>query len=147
MVGHIDAVGESNNRNPEQVADSDVQRVKQFKEELKNLSPDEQIKIAHEFDKGVNKYMDPELKAIVTWNTAEIEDESADVTEKDKDNLKILEKLNWALDDYPDISKPQKKAIEDIVYGPVDRAEKKIENILEQNEQKEKSDKNIERVN
>jgi hypothetical protein len=106
-------------------------------------SPEEQMKIAEEFNERVNSYMDPELKSI-TGNAVEKTAESKDITKDDEDRVKELDEVTKALENYPDLPEAQKKSVEDMIYSRVDNVQGNVAEVLSQNQPEDKSDRNIE---
>ena len=143
MIWNLNKFTESNDYKKE-ILDSDtLRRVAELREHFNNASPAEQEKMAKDFDERVNKYMDPELKSIITTgDVSEKARESADViTKDDEQRAKEVKEITYALENYPNIPDAQKKWVEDMIYGPVNKANEKIANAIYQN----KSDKNIEK--
>ena len=143
MIWNLNKFTESNDYKKE-ILDSDtLRRVAELRELFNNATPAEQEKMAKDFDERVNKYMDPELKSIITTgDVSEKARESADViTKDDEQRAKEVKEITYALENYPNIPDAQKKWVEDMIYGPVNKANEKIANAIYQN----KSDKNIEK--
>ncbi len=143
MIWNLNKFTESNDYKKE-ILDSDtLRRVAELREHFNNASPAEQEKMAKDFDERVNKYMDPELKSIITTgDVSEKARESTDViTKDDEQRAKEVKEITYALENYPNIPDAQKKWVEDMIYGPVNKANEKIANAIYQN----KSDKNIEK--
>lgn len=137
MVWNLNKVAESNDY--KETVDSDTsRRVAEFRDYFNKATPEEQMRIAKDFDEKVNKYMDPELKSVIT--TEENIKESSDVTEDDNERVWELKDITYALENYPNISDAQKKGVEDMIYGPANKAEHEISDAIQQ----DKSDKNIE---
>ncbi len=143
MIWNLNKFTESNDYKKE-ILDSDtLRRVAELREHFNNASPAEQEKMAKDFDERVNKYMDPELKSIITTgDVSEKARESTDViTKDDEQRAKEVKEITYALENYPNIPDAKKKWVEDMIYGPVNKANEKIANAIYQN----KSDKNIEK--
>jgi len=143
MIWNLNKFTESNDYKKE-ILDSDtLRRVAELRELFNNATPAEQEKMAKDFDERVNKYMDTELKSIITTgDVSEKARESADViTKDDEQRAKEVKEITYALENYPNIPDAQKKWVEDMIYGPVNKANEKIANAIYQN----KSDKNIEK--
>ncbi len=143
MIWNLNKFTESNDYKKE-ILDSDtLRRVAELREHFNNASPAEQEKMAKDFDERVNKYMDPELKSIIaTGDVSEKAREATDViTKDDEQRAKEVKEITYALENYPNIPDAQKKWVEDMIYGPVNKANEKIANAIYQN----KSDKNIEK--
>jgi len=143
MIWNLNKFTESNDYKKE-ILDSDtLRRVAELREHFNNASPAEQEKMAKDFDERVNKYTDPELKSIITTgDVSEKARESTDViTKDDEQRAKEVKEITYALENYPNIPDAQKKWVEDMIYGPVNKANEKIANAIYQN----KSDKNIEK--
>lgn len=142
MVWNLNKIAESNDYKKETVDSDTSRRVAEFRDYFNKATPEEQMKIAQDFDEKVNKYMDPELKSTITsGDTVENVKESAEVTEDDNERIRELEDITYALDNYPDIPEAQKKWVEDMIYGPANNAEHKIVDAIQQ----DKSDKNIDK--
>jgi uncharacterized protein YciU (UPF0263 family) len=88
-----------------------LRRVAELREHFNNASPVEQEKMAKDFDERVNKYMDPELKSIITTgDVSEKARESTDViTKDDEQRAKEVKEITYALENYPNIPDAQKK--------------------------------------
>ena len=144
MAWTLTKVAEANNYKEGEVdiVDSDtLRRVAEFRDYFNKATPEEQKKIAQDFDERVNKYMEPELMStITTGNAVETVKESADITEDDNERVWELKDITYALENYPDIPEAQKKWVEDMIYSPANKAEHKIAGAIQQ----DKSDKNIE---
>jgi hypothetical protein len=71
------------------MVDSDTsRRVAEFRDYFNNATPEEQNRIAQDFDERVNRYMDSELKStIATGDTVENVTESTYITEDDNERV------------------------------------------------------------
>ncbi|MBO7095182.1 hypothetical protein J6V86_03270 [bacterium] len=87
MVSNLNKVAEANDYKEGAVdmVDSDTaHRVAQLRDHFNKATPEEQKKMAQDFDERVIKYMGPELKSTITTGRAvENIEESADITEDD----------------------------------------------------------------
>lgn len=145
MVSNLNKVAEANDYKEWAVdtVDSDTaHRVAELRDYFNKATPEEQKKMAQDFDERVIKYMGPELKSTITTGGAvENIEESADITEDDNERVWELDGITYALDNYPDIPEAQKKWVEDMIYSPVNNTEREIAAAIQQ----DKSDKKIEK--
>ena len=143
MAWNLNKVAEADDyKETVDMVDSDTsRRVAEFRDYFNNATPEEQNRIAQDFDERVNRYMDSELKStIATGDTVENVTESTDITEDDNERVWELNDITYALEHYPDISEAQRKWVEDMIYGPANNAEHKIADAIQQ----DRSDKDIE---
>ena len=131
MVWNVNEVAKSNEYSRESVKEisrEDIKNVEELKNYYNQASEDEKQRLNNEFSQNLRNELnnDPELKSALEWE--EIID--SEIRDDDTKNLENLKTLQNTLDAYPNLPEANRKAVEDMVYGPFKNSEEEIKNVL-----------------
>lgn len=129
--------------NVESVDSGAIKDLEEFQKYIENAPLTEQVKWANMFVNKSYEYMDSETKDAINWWRVE-DVNSANIEKSDEEGVKNVRNMLEEMSKYPDNS-PEKKEALDYINDRRRNAEGDVKNTLDQDQNKDKSDKNIEK--